>query len=75
MIVWGMLRSMFYKKTLSNLNFHVQSSSYYTVCSAYQLGKSHRLPLSHVHTCFTIPFEIVHVDIWASSAIISLNGM
>lgn len=45
------------------------------MCSACQMGKSHRLPNHNVHTRSSKAFEIVHVDVWGPSPTINVNGM
>ncbi|GMJ08730.1 hypothetical protein HRI_004542200 [Hibiscus trionum] len=39
------------------------------LCTAYQLGKSHKLPFSSSLTVYKTPFELVEADVWGPAPI------
>ncbi|KAG8472493.1 hypothetical protein CXB51_034175 [Gossypium anomalum] len=60
-------------RVLKNCNVSFKHSCLPTVCSACQLGKSHKLPFSASKTVYSLPFELVVSDVWGPSHVKS-NG-
>lgn len=59
----------------NHMNKMLMSNSSSNVCSACQLGKSHRLPISYVHKRSQCMFAIIHVDMWGPAPVSSNHGM
>jgi hypothetical protein len=57
--------------TLRNNSSIVYNKVAHTLCHSCQLGKHVRLPFSSSTSRTTIPFELVHCDVWTSPAGIS----
>lgn len=57
------------------MNKTLESNSMPNLCSACELGKSHRLPMSHVHISSTNSFDIIHVELWGLFPVIFVNNM
>lgn len=57
------LHSSVVHSVIPNVKKTPKSNSMPDLCSACQLWKSHKLPMSHMHTRSSKPFDIVHVDL------------
>lgn len=60
---------------LKGFNLTSSKNICHELCSACQMGKTHRLSLQNVHTRSKQPFDILHVDVWDPSPIAGTNGM
>lgn len=57
------------------LNQTINPNSSSTIYGACQLSKAHRLSFTHTHTRTTIPFDIIHIDLWGPTPVASSHGM
>lgn len=57
------------------MNKVIKPNSSYELCSVCQLGKAPSLPIFHVHTRSSNPFDIIHVDLWGTSTVESFHHM
>lgn len=69
----GHLREDVVKIVLSSLELSCKPSSLREVYGAYQMSKSHRLPLKHVYKWSSKIFDMVHVNIWGLPSIYSID--
>lgn len=63
------------KQAARAMNQELDNSSNDELCTAYEMAKSHRLPMLHTHTHSLHPFDIVHVDLWGLFLVVSMKGM
>lgn len=63
------------EQVFRHMNMINQSNTSYSLYNACQMRKSHRLSLITTHYRFMVSFDIVHMDIWDLSLILSSNGM
>ncbi|KAG8486207.1 hypothetical protein CXB51_019494 [Gossypium anomalum] len=62
-----------FARVLQSCNVSFKYNCLSTVCSACQLGKSHKLPFSASKTVYPLPFELVVSDVWGPAHVKS-NG-
>lgn len=49
---------------LRGCNIHFTRHNLSTVCSTCRLGKAHKLPFNSSNTLYSLPFELVEIDVW-----------